>query len=117
MPTTVEDGTDAEITQQFDVNVFGVFRLCRAVLPQMREQGSGVIVNVGSFLGRMGLPLFSHYNASKYAVEDLTDSLRYEVSRFGIRVHSVLPGLFRTGFVNSGLTANAATTSEESPYP
>jgi NAD(P)-dependent dehydrogenase (short-subunit alcohol dehydrogenase family) len=102
--------------RQFDVNVFGVFRACRAVLPVMRAQGSGVIVNVSSFLGCMGLPLLAHYNASKHAVEGLTDSLRHEVGRFGIRVHSVLPGLFGTDFVRRGLAASQATTAPDSPY-
>lgn len=113
---TVEDGTDEEFFHQFDVNVFGVLRMCRAVLPAMRIQRSGVIINVSSFLGKMGLPLLAHYNASKYAVEGITDSLRYEVAPFGIRVNSVLPGLFRTNFVNSGLVTNSATMSEKSPY-
>ncbi|WP_250655903.1 SDR family oxidoreductase [Alkalimarinus coralli] len=114
--STVEDGTDEEFIKQFDVNVFGVFRLCRAVLPIMREQRSGVIINVSSFLGKMGLPLLAHYNASKYAVEGITDSLRYEVAPFGIRVNSVLPGLFKTNFVNKGLVANQQTMAEDSPY-
>jgi NAD(P)-dependent dehydrogenase (short-subunit alcohol dehydrogenase family) len=113
---TVEQATDEEMLRQFDVNVFGVLRMCRAVLPAMRAQGSGVIVNVSSFLGRMGLPLLTHYNASKYAVEGITDSLRLEVGRFGIRVHSVLPGLFGTGFVKKGLVVNQATVAPASPY-
>ena len=113
---TVEDGSDDEFTKQFDVNVFGVFRLCRAVLPYMREQGQGVIVNVSSFLGKMGLPLLAHYNASKYAVEGITESLRYEVAPFGIRVNSVLPGLFQTNFVSQGLQANEKTMAQDSPY-
>lgn len=113
---TVEDGSDDEFTKQFDVNVFGVFRLCRAVLPYMREQGQGVIVNVSSFLGKMGLPLLAHYNASKYAVEGITESLRYEVAPFGIRVNSVLPGLFQTNFVSQGLQASELTMAQDSPY-
>lgn len=113
---TVEDGSDDEFIKQFDVNVFGVFRMCRAVLPYMREQGRGIIVNVSSFLGKMGLPLLAHYNASKYAVEGITESLRYEVAPFGIRVNSVLPGLFQTNFVNQGLQANEKTMAQDSPY-
>lgn len=113
---TVEDGTDEEILQQFDVNVLGLIRMTREVLPHMREAGGGVIINISSFLGRMGLPLLAHYNASKYAVEGITDSLRLEVGQFGIRVHSVLAGLFGTNFVRKGLVANAATTAETSPY-
>jgi len=113
---TVEEAADAEILRQFDVNVFGVGRMCRAVLPLMRAQRSGVIVNISSWLGRMGFPLLTYYNASKYAVEAITDSLRYEVVPFGIRVHSVLPGLFGTRFVSKGLVANPATVSPASPY-
>lgn len=113
---TVEDGTDEEIFKQFDVNVLGLIRMTREVLPHMRRAGGGVIINISSFLGRMGLPLLAHYNASKYAVEGLTDSLRLEVGPFGIRVHSILAGLFGTNFVRKGLVANAATTAEDSPY-
>lgn len=113
---TLEDGTDEEIFQQFDVNVFGLIKMTRAVLPHMREARSGVIINISSFLGRMGLPLLSHYNASKYAVEGITDSLRFEVAPFGIRVHSVLAGLFGTNFVKKGLVANSRTTAADSPY-
>ena len=113
---TVEESTDEEILRQFDVNVFGVGRMCRAVLPRMRAQRSGVIVNISAWLGRMGFPLLTYYNASKYAVEAITDSLRYEAGPFGIRVHSVMPGLFGTRFVSKGLVANPATVSPESPY-
>jgi len=113
---TVEESTDAEILRQFDVNVFGVGRMCRAVLPLMRAQRSGVIVNISAWLGRMGFPLLTYYNASKYAVEAITDSLRYEAGPFGIRVHSVMPGLFGTRFVSKGLVANPATVSPASPY-
>jgi NAD(P)-dependent dehydrogenase (short-subunit alcohol dehydrogenase family) len=113
---SVEEATDAEILRQFDVNVFGVGRMCRAALPLMRERRSGVIVNISAWLGRMGFPLLTYYNASKYAVEAITDSLRYEAGPFGIRVHSVLPGLFGTRFVSKGLVANPATVSPASPY-
>lgn len=113
---SVEEGTDEEFMHQFDVNVFGVLRTCRAVIPFMREQNSGMIINVSSFLGKMGLPLLTHYNSSKYAVEGITDSLRYELSPYGIKVHTVAPGLFQTGFVKNGLKANPSTTSPDSPY-
>lgn len=114
--STLEDGTDEEIFNQFDVNVFGLIKTTREVLPHMREAKSGVIINISSFLGKMGLPLLSHYNASKYAVEGIVDSLRFETLPFGIRVHSIQSGLFGTNFVKKGLVANAQTTSEESPY-
>lgn len=113
---TLEEGTDEEIFNQFDVNVFGLIKTIREVLPHMRKAKSGVIINISSFLGKMGLPLLSHYNASKYAVEGIVDSLRFETLPFGVRVHSIQSGLFGTNFVKKGLVANAKTTSENSPY-
>ncbi len=113
---TVEEGTDEEMFNQFDVNVFGLIKMTREVLPFMRKANSGVIINISSFLGKMGLPLLAHYNASKYAVEGIVDSLRFEVSPFNIRIHSIQSGLFGTNFVKKGLVANSQTTSEESPY-
>ncbi len=114
--STVEDGTDEEMFDQFNVNVFGLLKVTREVLPYMREAKSGVIINISSFLGKMGLPLLAHYNASKYAVEGIVDSLRFETLPFNVRVHSIQSGLFGTNFVKEGLVANAKTTSEDSPY-
>ena len=113
---TVEDGTDEEMFNQFDVNVFGLLKVTRAVLPHMRIQRDGVIINISSFLGKMGLPLLAHYNASKYAVEGIVDSLRFETLPFNIRVHSIQSGLFGTNFVAKGLVVNAQTSAEDSPY-
>ena len=113
---TVEDGTDEEMFNQFDVNVFGLLKVTRAVLPYMREAKNGVIINISSFLGKMGLPLLAHYNASKYAVEGIVDSLRFETLPYNVRVHSIQSGLFGTNFVKNGLVANAQTTAENSPY-
>ncbi len=114
--STVEDGTDEEMFKQFDVNVFGLLKVTRAVLPYMREAENGVIINISSFLGKMGLPLLAHYNASKYAVEGIVDSLRFETLPYNVRVHSIQAGLFGTNFVKNGLVANAKTTDENSPY-
>lgn len=113
---TLEDATDEEIFNQFDVNVFGLIKTTREVLPYMRETKGGVIINISSFLGKIGLPLLSHYNASKYAVEGIVDSLRFETLPFNIRVHSIESGLFGTNFVKKGLVANAKTTDANSPY-
>jgi len=113
---TVEDGTDEEMFNQFDVNVFGLLKTTRAVIPHMRKAKSGVIINISSFLGKMGLPLLTHYNASKYAVEGIVDSLRFEMNSYNVRVHSIQAGLFGTNFVAKGLVANAKTTAEDSPY-
>jgi len=114
--STVEDGTDEEMFDQFNVNVFGLLKVTREVLPYMREVKSGVIINISSFLGKMGLPLLAHYNASKHAVEGIVDSLRFETLPYNVRVHSIQSGLFGTNFVKEGLIANVKTTSEDSPY-
>lgn len=114
--SSAEEATDEEIFQQFDVNVFGLMKMTRTVLPYMREAKSGVIINISSFLGKMGLPLLSHYNASKYAVEGFVDSIRFEMTPFNVRVHAIQSGLFGTNFVKKGLVANTSTTSENSPY-
>ena len=77
----VEDMSVEEARRQFDVNYFGALRLIRAVLPAMRGQGSGRIINVSSLAGRLGLPFQSHYSATKFALEGLTEALRPEVAR------------------------------------
>jgi len=80
----------------FNTNVVGVFRVARAVLPAMRKQKDGLIINIGSILGRVTFPFFGIYGASKFAVEALTDSLRYEVSQLGIEVALVQPSAYPT---------------------
>ena len=114
--SSVEEADEAQMIAQFDVNVFGVLRMCKAVTPLMRRNGGGVIVNISSFLGKMGLPLLTFYNATKYAVEGITDSLRHELRPFGIRVHAVLPGFFATEFARKHLVVNEAIDDKASPY-
>jgi len=114
--STVEDVSEVEMFAQFNVNVFGVIRTTKAVIPLMRENGSGIIINISSFLGKIGLPLLTLYNSSKYAVEGITDSLRYELSDFNIRVHSIMPGFFDTKFARDNLVTNLETFDESSPY-
>lgn len=80
----------------FNTNVVGVMRTTRAVLPSMRKAGDGLIINVGSILGRVTFPFFGVYGASKFAVEALTDSYRYEVSQFGVDVVLVQPSAYPT---------------------
>jgi short-subunit dehydrogenase len=101
---------------QFNINVFGVLRVCKVVIPIMRKENFGVIINISSFLGKIGLPLLTIYNSSKYAVEGITDSLRYELRDFNIRVHSILPGFFDTEFARSNLVTNRKTFESKSPY-
>jgi len=80
----------------FDTNVVGLLRTSRSVLPAMRRQGDGLIINIGSILGRVTFPFFGIYGASKFAVEALTDSLRYEVSQLSVDVVLVQPSAFPT---------------------
>ncbi|MEO1680180.1 MAG: SDR family oxidoreductase [Pseudomonadota bacterium] len=82
----------------FDINVFGVQRMIRAVLPAMRERRSGLILNISSLLGRIVLPFYGPYNASKWAVEALTENYRVELSPFGVDVAIIEPGGFPTSF-------------------
>jgi NADP-dependent 3-hydroxy acid dehydrogenase YdfG len=82
----------------FDTNVIGVLRVTRAVLPSMRQQHDGLIINIGSILGRVTFPFVGIYGASKFAVEALTDSLRYEVSQLGVEVVEVQPSGYPTNF-------------------
>jgi NAD(P)-dependent dehydrogenase (short-subunit alcohol dehydrogenase family) len=103
----LEDTSLDEAREQFDVNFFGVMRVCRAVLPIMREQHTGYIVNISSIGGLVAIPYQSLYSASKFGLEGLTESLRLEVGGFGIRVVLVEPGDHRTG-----LTGNRRTTAQ-----
>ncbi|MEO1938735.1 MAG: SDR family oxidoreductase [Sulfurimonas sp.] len=114
--SSVEEFVEEEMLAQFNVNLFGLLRVTKAVIPGMREQKKGVIINISSFLGKIGLPLLTLYNASKYAVEGVTDSLRYELREHNIRVHSILPGFFDTEFARSNLRTNRTTFEENSPY-
>jgi NAD(P)-dependent dehydrogenase (short-subunit alcohol dehydrogenase family) len=110
----IEDTSIEEARQQLDTNFFGVLRVCRAVLPAMRRRGAGLIVNVSSLGGLIGLPFQGLYSASKFAVEGMTEVLRMEVKPFGVRVVLVEPGDFRTGFTAQRRRVRAA--GPESPY-
>ncbi|MDX2368874.1 MAG: SDR family oxidoreductase [Colwellia sp.] len=114
--STVEEATEEEMFNQFNINVFGIFRLCKAVTPLMRKNNNGIIINISSFLGKIGLPLFTFYNSSKYAVEGITDSLRYELGPFNIRVHSIMPGFFNTNFAKENLVTNSSILETGNPY-
>lgn len=98
-----ETASDAVIERQFQTNLFGLFDVTRAVLPTMRAQGSGVIINVSSIGGLMAFPLFSLYHATKFAVFGFSESLQYELAPFGIQVKVIAPGGVKTDFASRSL--------------
>jgi len=104
---SVEDTSIEEAKAQMETNFFGVLRVCRAVLPVMRKQGSGHIINISSLAGALGLPFSGLYSASKFALEGMTESLRLELRPFGVRVVLIEPGDF-----NTQLPARRRTASE-----
>ena len=111
----IEDGSLDEARRQFEVNVFGLGRLTQLVLPHMRAQRSGTIINISSMGGRLTTPLGGWYHATKYAVEALSDALRMETAPFGIDVVVIEPGGIRTEW--SGIAADhLEETAEGSAY-
>ncbi|MFC7329454.1 oxidoreductase [Marinactinospora rubrisoli] len=107
----VEESTDAEIRRMFEINVFGLSEMTRAVLPGMRERRSGTIVNFSSIGGLRSFPAVGYYNATKFAVEGLSEALWQEVEPLGIRVMLVEPGPFRTDW--AGRSANETLPGHE----
>lgn len=97
----LEQFTEEQIYAMFETNVFGLMRVCREVLPHMRKQKSGSVINITSMAGYMGLTLTSTYSATKWAVEGLTESMAMEYKPFGINVKAVAPGAFGTNFVSA----------------
>ncbi|HTB89837.1 MAG TPA: SDR family oxidoreductase [Steroidobacteraceae bacterium] len=106
----IEDTTAAEALSQFETNFFGTHRVCRAVLPHLRAQRAGIIINMSSLAGRIPLPFQGFYSATKFAIEAYTEALRMEVRRFGISVSMIEPGDFATSF-----TANRRMTKQSIP--
>jgi NAD(P)-dependent dehydrogenase (short-subunit alcohol dehydrogenase family) len=116
LPGPLEALTDADVRAQFDTNVFGLLAVTRAFLPHMRQRGAGRIVNVGSVMGRVTMPLLGAYNASKYAVAAFTDALRMELAPFGIWVVLVEPGAVRSEFAARALARLRPYRDANSPY-
>jgi NAD(P)-dependent dehydrogenase (short-subunit alcohol dehydrogenase family) len=112
----VEDLDEEEVLRVFDTNLMGQWRLCKAVLPHMRAQGAGRIINVSSLGATLVAPLTGMYSASKAAVEAMTEALRYEVERFGIWVTMIEPGMYRSDWQTSSLDVCGALGRGESPY-
>jgi NAD(P)-dependent dehydrogenase (short-subunit alcohol dehydrogenase family) len=104
---SVEEGDDAAIRAQFDANVFGLFAITRAVLPIMRQQRRGHIINISSVAGLVGFAGSAFYAASKHAVEGFSDSLAAEVGALGIKVTCIEPGPFRTEWAGRSLRQDA----------
>jgi NAD(P)-dependent dehydrogenase (short-subunit alcohol dehydrogenase family) len=92
----LEAFTLEQVQQQFDTNVFGVWRVNRAAIPYMRKQGSGLLLQIGSVVGRLAFPFLGLYGATKFALEGLTESYRYELAPFGIDAAIIEPGTFPT---------------------
>ena len=97
----VEDVSINEFKAQFDTNFFSIIRLIQEVVPTMRKQGSGTIVNVSSVVGRIGFPASPAYISSKFALEGLSESLRFELAPFGVNVVIIEPGVIKTNFMKN----------------
>ena len=104
------------IRKNFETNVFSLVALTQLVLPHLRAQGSGTIVNIGSVAGRIARPLSSIYDSTKHALEALTDGLRGELKPFGVRVTLIRPGFILTGFVDAADQASDAVLKNAGPY-
>ena len=109
----VEEITTQEVKKQFETNFFGTIRLIKAIVPIMRKQGNGTIVNISSMVGRFGVPLNSAYVSSKFAVEGLSESISFELEEFGISVIVIEPGVVRSDFFHN---VKVKGMNLESPY-
>jgi NAD(P)-dependent dehydrogenase (short-subunit alcohol dehydrogenase family) len=111
----LEDLSIDEIKAQFETNVFGAIRIMKAVLPIMRKQKGGTIVNVSSIGGRVGLPLCPAYHGTKFALEGLSESMRFETDSYGVKIILIEPGTIRTNFL-SNAKVGQKTAELSSPY-
>jgi NADP-dependent 3-hydroxy acid dehydrogenase YdfG len=105
-----------EVRRQFETNVFGLLRMCQLVLPGMRRQGFGRIVNISSMGGKVVFPGGGMYHATKFAVEAISDAMRFEVEGFGVDVAIVEPGLIRTSFGDAAVQSIHGGTDQDGPY-
>ena len=104
-----EDVSINDFRKQFETNFFSIVRIIQEVSPVMRKQNSGIIVNISSIAGRMGLPGSAAYISSKFALEGLSECLRYELGQFGIKVTLIEPGVIKTNFFNSMIIPESKT--------
>jgi NAD(P)-dependent dehydrogenase (short-subunit alcohol dehydrogenase family) len=117
----LEELSIREFKEQFETNFFGAIRVIKEVLPIMRRQRAGIIVNISSLAGRVGLPLNSPYVSSKFALEGLSESMAYEIEQFGIKMVLIEPGYIKTNVANSfktgkNVVVTAANNKNNSPY-
>jgi len=108
---TAEDVSIEEFREQFETNFFSVVRMIQKVAPVMRKQGTGDIVNISSIAGRIGFPVSTAYISSKFALEGLSESIRFELGQFGVNVIIIEPGVIKTNFFDSMKTAKKANES------
>jgi NAD(P)-dependent dehydrogenase (short-subunit alcohol dehydrogenase family) len=113
----VEEISDEQVQKMFDVNVYGVMRMIRAVLPQMRQQKAGRVINMSSISGKLVTPVGGTYSATKFALEALSDALRMELALFGIQVVLIEPGYIQTNFnATAQAQAKEILSHPDSPY-
>ena len=105
-----------QVRRQFETNVFGLIRMCQLVLPEMRRQGFGRIVNLSSMGGRLTFPGGGIYHATKHAVEAISDALRFEVAGFGVDVVTIEPDLIRTRFAETAVGSIGVPAGDGGPY-
>jgi NAD(P)-dependent dehydrogenase (short-subunit alcohol dehydrogenase family) len=110
----VETVAPEDVRRQFETNVFGLLRMCQLVLPGMRRQGHGRIVNVSSMGGKLTFPGGGVYHATKHAVEAISDAMRFEVAGFGVHVVVIEPGIIRTNFGETA--AGSVANADDGPY-
>jgi NAD(P)-dependent dehydrogenase (short-subunit alcohol dehydrogenase family) len=109
----LESFTAKQVQEQYNANVFSVIRVNRAVLPQMRKQGSGLLIQVGSVLGRLSFPFFGLYSSTKFALEGLTEAYSHELAPFGIDAAVIEPGTYPTSI---GANSVGADQARLAPY-
>jgi NAD(P)-dependent dehydrogenase (short-subunit alcohol dehydrogenase family) len=112
----IEEVPMEKVRRQFETNVFGLARMCQLVLPGMRRQGFGRIVNLSSMGGKLTFPGGGFYHATKHAVEAISDALRFEVRAFGVEVVVIEPGLIRTGFAQTAVGSMGEDAANNGPY-
>ena len=105
-----------DIRRQFETNVFGLIRMSQLVLPKMRERGAGRVVNVGSMGGKLTFPGGGIYHATKYAVEAISDAMRFELGGFGVQVVLIEPGLITTEFASAAVGSMNSGGGDDGPY-